>query len=888
MNGYGVTESAVRIKNEQDRVCGTGVAVSPRHVATCAHVVLDALGLKPDGVPPLGAKVGATGWRSQQPEPLRLKVLIEAWRPVAEGDLAVLELFPEDADLLPACMRISRGDEWQGYKVDAYGFPEGFDKGQAATLSCQLAIADSRIQCAPDREGIDHGYSGGPVFVAGDLVGLAQALRRSKDPALKYDYIIPIARLHELMPRLAGVVRQPYFALAEALINGSSEAAPDLLASVRNSSPHTLDEYRLQRHVRDWETRDVRLDFTPLWMLLEDRRRDSIFGEGPQPERLDDLGAALEHEHRAYILKGAPGGGKTTLLKRLAFDLTSASGDSEWVPVLVELASHRGGANPGDWLERRWRRKFDDMPELPEVSRDAHILWLLDGLNELPDEAAAPRSSKIAAWRDWLGTQVNRHRVIISCRSADYLEELDEIGDQPVPHLELQPLDLMKIAEFLRHRSALDKPQAEAAIRRIEARDLVGLYNTPLMLTLLEVVLTPQGDFPDGRADLFSTYLLKLVLREGKKHHTLIDALLSTSELKAFQDAVRPSDTKHDRRASRKRLLRHDNRLFDALSEQSYGRQRAEYRGERQEVSFDRLDLEASLRYTYGEERGEQIFKAAQALNLLIEGESSDSLRFRHQQFQEFFAARKLVQTRELALAAAPHRLEDFKQSLEAVRRAMKPWQELPGVDRSGWEETVLMAAELIEDGDAWVRDLAEVNLPLAGQCAALKTVAVHTHAPLAERLLARMRDSRADLRARIAAGHALGEMEALEVLGYRMLTDGDGKRLAWLPPMEAIPAGDYTFGSEGDPEAYEWEHRFSRHLPGFRLGLYPLSNAEWRCFIEAGGYSESRWWRGEASNAFFEGHGTNEGQAQSWLYWRGERDAGRLEERLEGARLRA
>ena len=32
------------------------------------------------------------------------------------------------------------------------------------------------------------------------------------------------------------------------------------------------------------------------------------------------------------------------------------------------------------------------------------------------------------------------------------------------------------------------------------------LYNTPLMRTLLEQVLSPEGDFPDGRADLFSAY----------------------------------------------------------------------------------------------------------------------------------------------------------------------------------------------------------------------------------------------------------------------------------------------------------------------------------------------------------------------------------------------
>ncbi len=173
-----------------------------------------------------------------------------------------------------------------------------------------------------------------------------------------------------------------------------------------------------------------------------------------------------------YLLKGAPGGGKTTLLKRLALDLTGVSDDNPLLPVLIELGGHRGGSTPADWLAQWWRENYHAMPELSALAREARILWLLDGLNELPDEPSASRSGKIVAWRDWLGTQMDRHRAIISCRSADYLSELDDIGDQPVPHLELQPLDLAKIAEFLLHRSALDTQQAEEAIQRIEARGL--------------------------------------------------------------------------------------------------------------------------------------------------------------------------------------------------------------------------------------------------------------------------------------------------------------------------------------------------------------------------------------------------------------------------------
>jgi iron(II)-dependent oxidoreductase len=32
-------------------------------------------------------------------------------------------------------------------------------------------------------------------------------------------------------------------------------------------------------------------------------------------------------------------------------------------------------------------------------------------------------------------------------------------------------------------------------------------------------------------------------------------------------------------------------------------------------------------------------------------------------------------------------------------------------------------------------------------------------------------------------------------------------------------------------------------HLPAFRIGRFPVTNAEWQRFVDAGGYAEPRWW---------------------------------------------
>ncbi len=347
------------------------------------------------------------------------------------------------------------------------------------------------------------------------------------------------------------------------------------------------------------------------------------------------------------------------------------------------------------------------------------------GLNELPDEAHASRRDKIAAWRDWLAIQVRYgRRAIISCRTADYIQELDAVRDREVPHLELQTLDLPKIREFLENRSRLDARQADEAVRRIEADDLERLYNTPLMLTLLEEVLQSASAFPRGRAELFSRYLCRLVIRERQNPRggELIDALFDPEDLRDMADPRQP-------------LLPPDAPFFTALARLAYDGQRREFKGEPQEVNFARRAIREAL--------DNDQWTLARALHLLIEAETRGQYRFRHQQFQEYFAAQELARSGEVALAQAPWRSEDkFQRRLAEVREdKLSTLGEFPPVDRSGWEETARMAAELAEDGDDFIARLAEVNLPLAGQSAAPARIALNFRADLAERLCARMRD---------------------------------------------------------------------------------------------------------------------------------------------------
>src|SRR6202012_5410048 len=60
------------------------------------------------------------------------------------------------------------------------------------------------------------------------------------------------------------------------------------------------------------------------------------------------------------------------------------------------------------------------------------------------------------------------------------------------------------------------------------------------------------------------------------------------------------------------------------------------------------------------------------------------------------------------------------------------------------------------------------------------------------------------------------------------------------------VPAGPFVLGVDAASEPYSLDNERPAHvvdLPAFRIGRVPVTNAEWRQFIDDGGYTDSRWW---------------------------------------------
>jgi len=60
------------------------------------------------------------------------------------------------------------------------------------------------------------------------------------------------------------------------------------------------------------------------------------------------------------------------------------------------------------------------------------------------------------------------------------------------------------------------------------------------------------------------------------------------------------------------------------------------------------------------------------------------------------------------------------------------------------------------------------------------------------------------------------------------------------------VPGGPFVLGVDADTEPLSLDNERPAHVvdvPAFRIGRVPVTNAEWRQFVDDGGYQQPRWW---------------------------------------------
>jgi formylglycine-generating enzyme required for sulfatase activity len=234
--------------------------------------------------------------------------------------------------------------------------------------------------------------------------------------------------------------------------------------------------------------------------------------------------------------------------------------------------------------------------------------------------------------------------------------------------------------------------------------------------------------------------------------------------------------------------------------------------------------------------------------------------KFQHQLLQEYFAAHELA----VRFQARRNLARLWKIPWRDLKFVKSEWDPLPPPPPTRWEEAVVLAAGLLSPEDTKNLALAVLphNPPLAARCILESDVAMDD--PITEKLQLRLQadleNPRVRLPARLAAGKMLAKLGDPRLLNRRgeIQFKEDGKITFIAPDWVDVPARNFQMGTTS------WQARllklqradvYSREQPAhwvqvgaFKMARFPVTVAEYRCFMDAGGYQNDDYWKEENS----------------------------------------
>jgi len=682
----------------------------------------------------------------------------------------------------------------------------------------------------------------------------------------QYNYTADLARVESLLDQIVVLLRDPHVRVEvggdvrdSILVVGSENQVTltkqdvGLFAKLQTDGNAARREEIYLARIILAEFADLEQLYIPLSgslqlepsMRLKDRADESISGAGI---KLDDLrDAVYKHQKTRFVILGEPGGGKTTTLNRLAVELARDRLKNPlggYLPVPIDLFTYSGDEQPDEFLEKQWRIRTGLACSYGEALNHDRVCFLLDGVNQMP---LADRDKRIERWAHWAKRQLpNGHLAIFTCRIANYS------GDLGLPEVSVNLLEEAQMRRYFEIRfggSAYETHWREFEMRLRAGNDrFEKLARNPFMLSLMVERALEGKPFGDSRAILMRYLAEKLLTREmesGRQPETLTANKPDT--LSAMFEALK-------RLAFAMQAEGEGTELTDALARKTpLG-----------ESGSAKISLEEVLNFA----RDATVLKPVAAEDKSAPRKYS----FYHQLLQEYFAAERLLNLFRSGKDLSRYWRVNWRwwQFMPLAKSAS-----LPNPPLTDWEEVVVFTAALAgRDAERLIRQVAKGNLPLAGRCTA-EVKAREDLTSLADglrtQLLKRQRSPDADLRARIDAGLALGELGHPE-LRPQAFSFEEKEVWAILPPMQEIPAGEFLFGSDpNDKDAYDDEKTSERRqsLPAYWMGRYAVTNAEYKFFIDAGGYQEDRWWSAEGLKWKQGKADAHDAAMQDWLDFR-------------------
>jgi len=571
--------------------------------------------------------------------------------------------------------------------------------------------------------------------------------------------------------------------------------------------------------------------------------------------------------YRKLVLIGEPGAGKTTFIHNLIYNLAAQDwrsfanwplSERDLIPVLVTLRDF------AHWLIGLPAEKPQGVRALLEyIKYDLSIraldffalhlgsafdngkaILFLDGLDEIPADTSTFK--QILKIINQFASRYPGVRMVVTCRTLFYRGSSEDLPLHDWNEFELALLDDEHIRQFVKDwfeqvSVARNKPRGtyerleEGLLKDIfERRDLRRLASNPLLLTVMVIVHMSDGESPGARAKLYNRATDILLWHWEQEKRKEYDDMPTLKQL--LVEAGR------DRSDLQIRLTKLAFEAHELMA----------VRGGSDEVGVISekalLDELRQLHPKRSLDWAEKIILEIQMRTGLLSRQVGGGFVFTHRTFQEYFAGIHLARQKNFASKALDYAAEDAWRAVVLlatghlvylIQEYEKPYllldllcpqqKDVQAIDG----QRVWLAGEiLLEMGVERLRDQRN---------GAYLVDRIH------QQLAILLEEGRFRLQERAKVADILGQL-------------GDPRfdpKTCFLPGrfhnaperflgFIHIPAGEFMMGSCHDGNSYAWSDECPEHplsLSEYWIARYAVTNAQYRCFLEAGGYSLHQYW---------------------------------------------